>query len=68
MTEKAVSKRFPIESFLIMSFVVGLMLTVTAVSIWFNYNPPGGERQSMFEDDPNMTNSVPIILIQQSNE
>ncbi len=49
------------------ALVVGLFVTVTAVSVWFHFNPPGGARDSMFVDDPGMTNSSPRQLMQQNS-
>ncbi len=69
MTKKVITKRFPIEKFLIMFVVIGLFITVIVVSANFYLNPPGGERESMFVDDPNMTNNpAATISLQKKNQ
>ena len=68
MTEsQSVKKRLPMEVMCVLGLVVGLFFTVTAVSIWFYYNPPIPEKESMFADDPNMTNSSPSRLLLQNS-
>lgn len=62
------NQRFPLEKVLIMVLVIGLLITVTAVSINFAINPPGQEKESMFSDDPSMTNNPAAIIIRKSRE
>lgn len=51
-----------------MFLVIGLFITVVAVSTNFYFNPPGGERESMFVDDPNMTNNPAATILQQEQQ